>query len=73
MIDTESAQLVEACERRHANQSLVLASVLELTLSRGLVEVEKDVGRHISIVFVVVLLTPVVESSLLKCFLRVKN
>ena len=58
--------------RRLFREGSVLASVLDLTLSRGLVEVEKDVGRHISIVFVVVLLTPVVESSLLKCFLRVK-
>ena len=54
--------------RRLFLEGSVLASVLDLTLSRGLVEVEKDVGRRVGIVVVVVLLTPVVESSLLKCF-----
>ena len=54
--------------RRLFREGSVLANVLDLTTSRGLVEVEKDVGCRVGIVVVVVLLTPVDESSLLKCF-----
>ena len=65
---TLSCVIVFPLCRRLFREGSVLASVLDLTLSRGLVEVEKDVGRRVGIVVDVVLLNPVVESSLLKCF-----
>ena len=45
MIDTESAQLVEACERRHANQSLRSQPVPELIHLVGLFELEAPADR----------------------------
>ena len=47
MIDTESAQLVEACKRRHANQSLRSQPVPELVHLADLLVLEAPLDRPV--------------------------